>query len=218
MLESGHFMLTVVQVPPEVAATINLAVPPSRRAATPIKLTFDVPSIDSIRPVIIDLGGIVDESAWEFRGSQRCNFLDPEGNVGELRQAPSAPMTVPTDVLREIAGQLQIAYGASDLELFGSLLHPEVHWGAGSRACTNREEVLSWYRDLMERGARGRIADLEYLPEAILASVEFARDAGGGRPVPPEVTFQVLRVDDGLIVEITGYPSLAAAREGAVAE
>lgn len=122
-------------------------------------------------------------------------------------------MPAPTDVLREIGGQLQVAYGTSDLELFASLLDPEVHWGAGPRECANRAEVLSWYRALMERGARGRIADLEYLPEAILATVEFALDSDSTRAAP-DVTYQVLRVDNGLIVEITGYPSLATAREG----
>jgi predicted enzyme related to lactoylglutathione lyase len=63
--------------------------PPVRREQTPIKLTFDVPSIDEVRPVIDGLGGSVDPAAgeWEFRGFRHIDGLDPEGNVLQLRTA-----------------------------------------------------------------------------------------------------------------------------------
>jgi predicted enzyme related to lactoylglutathione lyase len=89
LLESATVTLSLVQVPPEVGATITIAVPSVRREGSPIKLTFDVPSIDSVRPAIINTGGQVGGVQWEFRGFLHCDFIDPEGNVVQLREAKS---------------------------------------------------------------------------------------------------------------------------------
>jgi len=92
VLDSPEWTLSLVQIPEEIAATITLSDPPARREETPIKLSFLVPRIDSARTTITDLGGQVDEVEWEFRGFRHCDFLDPEGNVGQLRQRDtSAP-------------------------------------------------------------------------------------------------------------------------------
>lgn len=87
VLESERWTLTVVQVPADIAATIALAEPPVRRHATPIKLSFDVPSIAAARAKLTDLGGQADDVEWEFRGFRHCDFTDPEGNVNQLREA-----------------------------------------------------------------------------------------------------------------------------------
>jgi catechol 2,3-dioxygenase-like lactoylglutathione lyase family enzyme len=87
LLESAAWALSLVQVPPRVAETITLEVPPRRRETTPIKLTFEVPSIEGVRPRIADLGGRVEGDAWEFRGFRHRDVVDPEGNVGLLREA-----------------------------------------------------------------------------------------------------------------------------------
>ena len=62
--------------------------PATRRSRTPIKLTFDVDSIDAVRPLIRQHGGQVDPAAaqWSFRESVRCDGVDPEGNVFQLVQ------------------------------------------------------------------------------------------------------------------------------------
>jgi predicted enzyme related to lactoylglutathione lyase len=86
VLESAAWTLTIVQVPAETAAAIELSDPPTRREQTPIKLSFEVPSIAAARARITELGGRVDDSEWEFRGFRHCNFVDLEGNVNELRE------------------------------------------------------------------------------------------------------------------------------------
>jgi predicted enzyme related to lactoylglutathione lyase len=87
VLESDSWTLSIVQVPPDVAASIQLADPPTRRDGTPIKLSFDVPSISSVGATIVDLGGQVDDLEWEFRGYRHRDFMDPEGNVNQIREA-----------------------------------------------------------------------------------------------------------------------------------
>jgi predicted enzyme related to lactoylglutathione lyase len=86
VLESDTWTLTIVQVPADVAATIELVDPPTRREGTPIKLTFDVASMTAARRTISEGGGHVDEQVWDFRGFRHCDFVDPEGNVGQLRE------------------------------------------------------------------------------------------------------------------------------------
>jgi predicted enzyme related to lactoylglutathione lyase len=87
VLESDAWTLSLVTVPEAVARTIHLGAPPVRREQTPVKLTFDVESIDAMRAVLPPLGGSVDpvRSEWEFRGFQHCDSVDPEGNVVQLR-------------------------------------------------------------------------------------------------------------------------------------
>jgi len=41
--------------------------------------------IDETSKLIVGHGGLVDDTVWTFRGFQHRDFLDPEGNVGELR-------------------------------------------------------------------------------------------------------------------------------------
>ena len=87
MLESEAWTLVLVQIPADVARSIVVSDPPRRRAGTPIKLAFDVPSIAAARSRITSGGGRVDETEWAFRGYRHCDFVDPEGNVGQLREA-----------------------------------------------------------------------------------------------------------------------------------
>ena len=87
VLESAGWTLSIVQVPADVAATIKVSNPPVRREATPIKLSFDVPSITASPATITERGGHVDEREWDFRGYRLCDFTDPEGNVNQLRAA-----------------------------------------------------------------------------------------------------------------------------------
>jgi catechol 2,3-dioxygenase-like lactoylglutathione lyase family enzyme len=87
LLESDWWEIALVQVPPRIAEAITLEVPPRRRETTPIKLTFDVASIEGVRPRIANLGGRVEGEGWEFRGFRHRDVVDPEGNVGLLREA-----------------------------------------------------------------------------------------------------------------------------------
>jgi hypothetical protein len=87
VLESASWVLSIVLVPPFVAEAMSLELPPLRREATPIKLSFDVPSITGARARIVELGGRVEGELWEFRGFRHRDVVDPEGNVGLLREA-----------------------------------------------------------------------------------------------------------------------------------
>jgi predicted enzyme related to lactoylglutathione lyase len=87
-LASGLLELTVVQAPAALADRITLADPPVVREGTPIKLSFAVPDIEAMRPVIERLGGGLQAggSAWAWRGARHLDGWDPEGNVFQLRQ------------------------------------------------------------------------------------------------------------------------------------
>ncbi len=122
------------------------------------------------------------------------------------------------ELLREIAEHLRVAYDTADLELFASLLHPEVHWGGGPEGCTNRDQVLAWYQNQLSRGARGQVTAAEVQNDAVVIGLAVARQAVGARPIPPDVIYQLLRVSDGLIVSITGFEDLAAARAAALTQ
>ena len=83
-LKSGSWLLTLVHSPEAIPATT----PPTRRANTPVKLAFEVASIQALRPIAASLGGQVSpvESEWEFRNAIHCDCVDPEGNVVQLIQ------------------------------------------------------------------------------------------------------------------------------------
>jgi predicted enzyme related to lactoylglutathione lyase len=88
VLASDDWELSLVSVQAEIAASLVIANPPERRTATPIKLAFDVESIEGLRSIVIATGGQFDpnDGIWEFRGRRHLDCLDPEGNVVELRQ------------------------------------------------------------------------------------------------------------------------------------
>jgi predicted enzyme related to lactoylglutathione lyase len=81
-LQSETLLLTLVQSP----EAEPIEVPPARRSSTPIKLAFEVDSIELVRSLAADLGGQVDPSGsgWSFRQSTHCDCIDPEGNVVQL--------------------------------------------------------------------------------------------------------------------------------------
>ncbi len=91
-VRSRELELVVIEIPQEIAASIAISKPPTRREDTPIKLSFTVPSIDAARGIAPTFGGIVDASSreWAFRGVRICDGHDPEGNVFQLRTR-SAP-------------------------------------------------------------------------------------------------------------------------------
>ena len=88
VLESSDFELSIIEVPPLLAAEIEISAPPVPREETPIKLAFFVPSIAEARGVAGSFGGVIDptEREWTFRGHRICDGHDPEGNVLQLRE------------------------------------------------------------------------------------------------------------------------------------
>src|SRR5579862_8244518 len=59
VLGSEPLALSLVKVPERIARTIVVCVPPLRRADVPLKLTLTVDSIEVLRPLLAELGGVV---------------------------------------------------------------------------------------------------------------------------------------------------------------
>ncbi len=80
--------LTVVQAPPAIADSIVIAQPPVVREETPIKLSFAVADAQALRPLIVSLGGGLQDAdaVWSWRGERHLDGWDPEGNVFQLRE------------------------------------------------------------------------------------------------------------------------------------
>ena len=88
LLGSSGIELAIVQAPPAIAEAIVVTEPPVVREDTPVKLSFLVDDVESIRPVVARLGGglAAPEAAWSWRGQLHLDGWDPEGNVFQLRQ------------------------------------------------------------------------------------------------------------------------------------
>lgn len=88
LLDGGACELSVVQVPPEVAAGIVLTDPPAVREHTPIKLSFAVADFEAARQAAQAGGGHLKPAAaaWAWRGCLHLDGADPEGNVFQLRR------------------------------------------------------------------------------------------------------------------------------------
>jgi predicted enzyme related to lactoylglutathione lyase len=78
----------LVEMPPEIAASFDVGVPPERRDDTAVRLVFDVPGIAAARVRAAQLGGEVDpaDTIWEFGAFRVCDGHDPEGNPVQLRE------------------------------------------------------------------------------------------------------------------------------------
>ena len=127
--------------------------------------------------------------------------------VEELED-PEEPHPIGTGTMAELARHLEVAYSDRDLDLLGSLLHPDVHW---SGLCTNRGQVLDWYRALHAEGMLATVRTVEVDRDAVILGLEVSRPAEGARPVQPQKLHQVLTVEDAQVVEIRVYPDRASA-------
>jgi ankyrin repeat protein len=106
-------------------------------------------------------------------------------------------------VMADIARHLQAAYRDRDFGLLGSLLHPQVQW---TGLCSNREQVLDWYRGLLSDGTMATVHSVEVDRDAVVLGLAVAGKAEGARPAPPQQLYQVFTVDGAQIVDIRGYP------------
>lgn len=132
----------------------------------------------------------------------------PEGAGGEPPAPPEPPATAGAGVMAEIAGQLEAAYRELDLDLLGSLLHPEVRW---TGRCNNQVEVLDWYRRLVAEGTTATVEGVEVDRDAVVLRLSVARQAEGARPAPAQRLYQVFIVKSALVVEIRAYPDRSSA-------
>jgi ankyrin repeat protein len=122
--------------------------------------------------------------------------------------ADDTTLSLGTGVMADIARHLETAYRTLDLELLGSLLHPDVRW---SGECSTSAEVLDWYQRLLADGTRATVESVEVDRDAVLMGIIVAGQAEGARPAPAEHVVQVFTVDNDEIVEIRGYPDRPSA-------
>ncbi len=130
---------------------------------------------------------------------------EPEPQVEE---SDDLPISLGAGVMADIARHIEAAYRTLDLELLGSLLHPDVRW---SGQCSTSAEVLDWYRRLLADGTRATVESVEVDRDAVVLGIGVAGQAEGTRPAPAERVYQVFTVDNDEIVEIRGYPDRASA-------
>lgn len=80
--------LSVVGIPEDIAAGIQISSPPVIREESPLKFSFLVGSISHAVQRVAKAGGSFKslESAWSWRGMRHLDGNDPEGNVLQLRE------------------------------------------------------------------------------------------------------------------------------------
>jgi hypothetical protein len=117
------------------------------------------------------------------------------------------PGPIGTGVMADIARHLETACRDLDLELFASLLHPQVRWAT----CGTRDEVLDWYRRLVAAGTTATVHSVEVDGDSVVLGITVAWGAEGMRPGPPERVYQVFTVAGAEIVQIRGYPDRSSA-------
>jgi predicted enzyme related to lactoylglutathione lyase len=66
--------------------------PARKRSEVPVKLAFEVPTLDGAADSIERLGGTTAGADWDFAGYRRRDVVDPEGNVIQLLE-PLPPLS-----------------------------------------------------------------------------------------------------------------------------
>ena len=79
--------LLIHSIPSRISKTIFLEVPPVPRETSAMKPVFDVHSLSAALDQVSVRGGIVTERTFTLDGLTRCDVVDPEGNVVQLRSA-----------------------------------------------------------------------------------------------------------------------------------
>ncbi len=77
------FHLVVHQIPPQLASSVVVSVPPERREAASLRLDYPVGDMVKARAAAKRLGGQIDDAppAWAEAGLPFFLGYDPEGNV-----------------------------------------------------------------------------------------------------------------------------------------
>ncbi|MGH9030230.1 MAG: nuclear transport factor 2 family protein [Acidimicrobiales bacterium] len=132
-------------------------------------------------------------------------------------------MTESDEEMRILAQKVRVAIETADLSSFGELLDPDVRWGppgASRPPCTNRDDVLAWYRRAMGSGARARVNDVTILGDLILLGLVVTRTEAAEERGGSALRWQVLTVRAGRIIDIVGFEDRvdALAHVGAPAE
>jgi hypothetical protein len=109
--------------------------------------------------------------------------------------------------LSEVARHLEAAFSDSDLELLGSLLHPDVHWSG----CQNKAQALDWFRGFQAEGTVATVNSVEVVGDAVVLGLSVFRRAEGALPARPQELYLVFTIDGSEVVDIRAYPERASA-------
>ena len=153
----------------------------------------DKPPSEEVAEVLHHYGVTPDEPA-ELEGPDE-QTAGPDGSVG-------------TGAMAEVARHLEAAFREEDLDLLGSLLHPEVTW---TGLCHNSAEVIDWYRGFQAEGTVATVESVEVDGDAVVLGLSVSRRADGARPAPPRPLYQVFTIHEAQIVDIRFYPDRASA-------
>lgn len=88
LLAGRGLEVTVVRMPPDIAAQTVVATPPQPREDTALKPSFMVTSFEAVRTEALACGGSLRplQAAWSWRGMQHLDGHDPEGNIVQFRR------------------------------------------------------------------------------------------------------------------------------------
>lgn len=151
--------------------------------------------------------GISPGETGEAGEAREAGEIEKAEGAKEAREAEEAGEVTGTGVMADIARHLQAAFADQDLELLASLLHPQVRWAN----CSDRTEVLDWYRQALADVTSRTLDSVEVDRDAVILGVTISWRAEGARPAPPQRHYQVFTVADAEIVQIKGYQDRAAA-------
>lgn len=122
----------------------------------------------------------------------------------EPEDPPADPGPAPDPrVMAELADRLRAALDTGDPDLLAGLLHPAARWAG----CTDRGQVLDWYRARHAAGLRVRVGEVVVHGDGIVLGMTVE----GPGADSPDVVYQVFRTVDGMITDISGHPGKADA-------
>lgn len=102
--------------------------------------------------------------------------------------------------LQPLADALQAAYEQGDSKRLAPLLAADVRWGED---CHSNRDVLVWHERLRVEGADAEVEEVLIRERAVVLGLRVSVAARGANP---SHVWQTFAVDDGLVVEIRGYP------------
>ena len=88
LLQGPGIEIVIHTIPRKIAADIQITRPPQVREETPLKPTFVVHDLDTVRAAAQATGGWLKplEQAWQIRGATVLDGHDPEGNVVQFKR------------------------------------------------------------------------------------------------------------------------------------
>ena len=86
VLQSNGTQLIVHAIPPHIADSILIDVPPAPREEQAIKPFFTLENLAVACEIAAECGGMVCGPAWRSRDFLAQNVCDPEGNIIQLRE------------------------------------------------------------------------------------------------------------------------------------